>query len=49
MRNKNFADVNVVSLMFIRKGFLDNQSDYYKVTNMILNSPEEVKIREQKK
>lgn len=41
MRNTNNEDVEIVALILIKEGYLDNHEDYYKTTELLLNSAEE--------
>ena len=45
MRSENSENVVVVAAIFIKKGFLDIESNYEKVTKIMLNSEEEKKFR----
>lgn len=45
MRSENTENVVVAAAIFIKKGFLERESNYEKVMKMILNSAEEKKFR----
>ena len=45
MRNENSESVVVIAAIFIKKGFLEKESNYEKVMKIMLNSEEEKKCR----
>ena len=45
MRNENSESVVVVAAIFIKKGFLERESNYEKVMKIMLNSEAEKKFR----
>lgn len=46
MRSENFKDVIVVAIILVKKGFFEKNIYYEEVTNFILDSPEERKMKE---